>query len=143
MIRSVGAPGFGADDETGRVAPGVSVVGRVRLLGGCLAVGLAAGWLAVAGVARAQDEDAAVAEGTSAATAEPTASGWRDGAQVYANVCGHCHESGVGPAILGRQLPTILVTTVVRRGSRAMPAFRPSEIDDEALARVADFVASH
>jgi mono/diheme cytochrome c family protein len=70
-----------------------------------------------------------------------TGSGWRDGAHVYANVCAHCHESGVAPVIRGRNLPPILITTFVRRGSRAMPAFRAAEIDDVALEQLAEFVA--
>jgi hypothetical protein len=30
---------------------------------------------------------------------------------------------------------------VVRNGSRAMPAFRSSEIDDESLVKLADFIS--
>ncbi|HRN83117.1 c-type cytochrome [Nitrosomonas europaea] len=40
-----------------------------------------------------------------------------------------------------RELPAIYIRTIVRNGSRAMPAFRSSEIDDESLAKVADFIS--
>jgi len=66
---------------------------------------------------------------------------WKDGAQVYGSVCGHCHESGVGPPIRNRALPREYIHNVVRNGNRAMPPFRISEIDDESLAKVADFIS--
>jgi mono/diheme cytochrome c family protein len=67
---------------------------------------------------------------------------WKDGAEVYAKICGHCHEGGkVGPVIVGRQLPPVYVRTVVRNGSRAMPPFRFSEIDEESLAKLAEYIS--
>lgn len=74
---------------------------------------------------------AAVAADQPAAMRDPT----------YAKVCGYCHDEGIGPAILGRELPTVYVEHVVRHGFRAMPSFRPAEIDDAALARVARWVS--
>lgn len=68
------------------------------------------------------------------------ASQWRDGNTVYDKVCGHCHEMGVGPVIKGRQLPVEYVRRVVRFGNRAMPSFRPSEIDDATLGNVAAMI---
>lgn len=32
---------------------------------------------------------------------------WKDGPEVYAKVCGYCHEQGVGPVIYGRALPPV------------------------------------
>lgn len=87
----------------------------------------------VAGMASARSSD----------DAPRTASGWRDGADVYANVCRHCHESGVAPVILGRKLPAPVIAVFVRNGNRAMPAFRAAEIDDAALAQLGDFIFSH
>jgi mono/diheme cytochrome c family protein len=69
--------------------------------------------------------------------------GWKDGAEVYAKVCGYCHDAGVGPALLGRQLPPPLLTAFARNGIRAMPAFRAAEIDDAALAKVAEYISKH
>jgi hypothetical protein len=65
---------------------------------------------------------------------------WRDAAQVYDKVCRHCHDMGVGPVIKGRQLVPAYVERVVRYGNRAMPSFRPSEIDDATLAAVARMI---
>lgn len=70
-----------------------------------------------------------------------TGSTWKDGAEIYAKVCAYCHEANVGPQIRNRQLPEIYIRTIVRNGSRAMPAFRPSEIDDESLTKIADFIS--
>ena len=62
---------------------------------------------------------------------------WRDGGEVYDKVCRYCHEANVGPVLKGRALPPEYVQRVVRMGNRAMPAFRPSEIDEATLADVA------
>lgn len=67
---------------------------------------------------------------------------WRDGAEVYEKVCRYCHEANVGPQLKGRALPVEYIQRVVRMGNRAMPAFRPTEIDDAMLADVARRISS-
>ncbi|HNO75553.1 MAG TPA: cytochrome c [Nitrosomonas mobilis] len=64
---------------------------------------------------------------------------WKNGEEIYAKVCAYCHEAQVGPQIRNRELPAEYIRAVVRNGSRAMPAFRTSEIDDESLAKLTDF----
>lgn len=66
---------------------------------------------------------------------------WKDGAEVYGKVCGLCHETKVGPALRGRGLDPLYIKIFVRNGLRAMPAFRSSEIDDESLEKVAEYVS--
>ncbi|KAB0265574.1 c-type cytochrome [Microvirga brassicacearum] len=66
---------------------------------------------------------------------------WRDGEQVYVKVCGHCHESGVGPVLKGRGLPAEALAPITRHGLSAMPAFRAAEIDDQALQALGDYLA--
>lgn len=61
---------------------------------------------------------------------------------VYAKVCTYCHDQGIGPKILGRQLQPAYIEHVVRYGFRAMPSFRPAEIDDKALAGVIQWVSA-
>jgi len=73
-----------------------------------------------------------------ALAADPPAEG-RD--RTYAKVCSFCHDKGVGPAILGRELPVAYIENVVRHGFRAMPSFRSTEIDNAALASVARWVS--
>lgn len=68
---------------------------------------------------------------------------WKDGAEVYAKVCGYCHDTQVGPQIRGRSLSETYIRAVVRNGNRAMPSFRSSEIDDESLAKLAEFISKH
>lgn len=68
---------------------------------------------------------------------------WKDGTEVYAKVCGHCHETTVGPAIRGRDLPVDYIRSVVRNGFRAMPSFRSSEIDDASLEKVAEYISKN
>ena len=67
---------------------------------------------------------------------------WKDGAEIYAKICAYCHEAQVGPQIRNRDLSAAYIRAVVRNGNRAMPAFRPSEIDDESLVKLADFIAN-
>ncbi len=67
---------------------------------------------------------------------------WKDGAEIYAKICAYCHEAHVGPQIRNRDLPAAYIRAVVRNGNRAMPAFRPSEIDDESLVKLADFISN-
>ncbi|MGE5548558.1 MAG: c-type cytochrome [Solirubrobacterales bacterium] len=76
---------------------------------------------------------------TTAARAQ-SAGQWKDGQHVYSKVCSNCHESGVGPVIKGRDLDVAYYKHVVRNGFRAMPAFRPTEIDDVALDQVAEML---
>lgn len=69
---------------------------------------------------------------------------WKDGAEVYNKVCAYCHEGGpVGPEIRNRELPPAYVNYMVRNGNRAMPAFRAAEIDDESLAKLAEYISKN
>ena len=67
---------------------------------------------------------------------------WKDAQHVYAKVCSNCHETGVGPVIKGRGLESDYYQHVVRHGLRAMPAFRPTDVDDAALRQVAEMLAA-
>jgi mono/diheme cytochrome c family protein len=66
---------------------------------------------------------------------------WTDGAEVYSKVCALCHDTNVGPTIRGRGLDPLYISLMVRHGSRAMPAFREAEIDDQALQKLAEYVS--
>lgn len=66
---------------------------------------------------------------------------WKSGEEVYAKVCGYCHETGIGPVIKGRKLPPAYTVHIVRNGLRAMPAFPAAFIDDQALREVADYIS--
>lgn len=66
---------------------------------------------------------------------------WRNGEQVYVKVCGYCHDAGVGPALKGRGLPAEAFAPIARHGLSAMPAFRASEIDDQALQALGEYLA--
>jgi 4-cresol dehydrogenase (hydroxylating) cytochrome subunit len=66
---------------------------------------------------------------------------WKNGAEVYAKICAFCHETKIGPVIRGRALDPLYIRYTVRHGNRAMPAFRSSEIDDQSLEKVAEYVS--
>lgn len=62
---------------------------------------------------------------------------WKGPEQVYGELCGACHEHGVGPTLKGLGVPVSMILKTVRDGEGAMPAFRVSEIDDTTLAALA------
>jgi len=66
---------------------------------------------------------------------------WKDGAEIYTKICALCHETAIGPVLRGRDLDPLYINLMVRNGSRAMPAFRLSEIDDKSLEKVAEYVS--
>lgn len=81
------------------------------------------------------------------ADADSTTGRWLSGQDAYQKVCAHCHASratrtSIGPVLTGRNLPPVFITTVVRMGIGAMPAFRESEIDDEVLNSLARFIST-
>jgi hypothetical protein len=49
----------------------------------------------------------------------------------------------VGPVIRGRDLPPAYIRSIVRGGLRAMPSFRPSEIDDGSLEKLAEYISKN
>lgn len=71
-----------------------------------------------------------------------TAGQWKDDQHVWQKICSHCHETGIGPIIKGRGLTPAYYVKVVRNGLRAMPAFRPSDIDDATLEKLANNLAA-
>lgn len=62
--------------------------------------------------------------------------------RYYKQVCLSCHAAGVGPDIRGRDLPVEAIKMFVRNGSRGMPAFPQSMIDDATLDGVAKLVSA-
>lgn len=87
---------------------------------------------------------AGIAAGVAAAASEEAPRpgfAWKDGAEVYAKICALCHETTVGPTIRGRGLDPTYIQLIVRHGNRAMPAFRASEIDDQSLEKLAEYIS--
>ncbi len=86
------------------------------------------------------------AQAQNAAQAQPTASAGaervREPQAIYERTCGYCHGHNVGPIIRGRNLPAAVITTFVRSGNGAMPAFKPTEISDAELAGLARWIST-
>lgn len=59
---------------------------------------------------------------------------------IYDRTCGYCHGHNVGPVILGRRLPAVVVSAMVRSGQGAMPAFKPTEITNQELAALSAWI---
>lgn len=83
-------------------------------------------------VAAAQETDAQKSSSTVNLSEAPKA---------YMDRCYFCHEFKVGPMLRGRGLHPDYIKHVLRNGSRAMPAFRQSEVDDQALAQLTTFLS--
>lgn len=69
---------------------------------------------------------------------------WKSPQVLFAKTCAYCHDLsqvvGVGPEILGRQLPVEVISFMVRRGKGAMPAFPESQISPSELAALASMI---
>lgn len=65
---------------------------------------------------------------------------WKSSEQIYGTFCSSCHNTGIGPLILGRAYPAQAVPIMVRHGVHTMPAFTPSEINDQELEALAKWI---
>lgn len=79
----------------------------------------------------------------------------KTGQEVYAHWCADCHDAGPGhpgtlrldargdgnPVLLKRHLDGETVKYVVRNGIQMMPPFRQTEISDEELERLIQYMA--
>ncbi len=99
---------------------------------------------------------AAIASNAGAQADAPPSAAERSGEELYTQWCADCHDPGPGhPATMrmegdfgaensvllemqGMNRP--LIELAVRRGFAMMPPFRPTEISDEELERIADYV---
>lgn len=92
------------------------------------------------------DSTIIAAETASQTTAEKvnfqsySAGQWKSGQQIYQAFCIHCHQTNIGPALLGRQYPPAALTIIVRNGMNTMPTFRTSEINNSELAMLAKWI---
>lgn len=66
----------------------------------------------------------------------------RNAEQLYRQVCARCHETRVGPPLLGRELAPVVVESLVRQGRNGMPAFRESEISPAELAALGALISA-
>lgn len=66
---------------------------------------------------------------------------WRGPAHLWHALCGYCHGAGVGLQLLGAHRPAELIATITRSGLRAMPAFAPTQISDEELTALAEWIS--
>ena len=67
----------------------------------------------------------------------------QQGQVVYMEKCNQCHpqgEAGLGPAINDKPFPDFLKKFQVRHGLGAMPSFPESEISDEQLSALMEYL---
>lgn len=67
---------------------------------------------------------------------------WKNASQIYSSACHYCHDTGVAPQLMGRQLPPSYIALRVRNGFNAMPAFKPSEIGIGDLNILAEWISN-
>lgn len=61
---------------------------------------------------------------------------------TYDRICGYCHGHNIGPVLKGRNLPPEHIEFMVRRGMGAMPAFKVTNISDEELKALAEWIST-
>lgn len=107
--------------------------------------------------AAGRDEATRPAAETEVAATEPATIDPETGPELYDHWCGPCHDPGIGrPGTQGLEilrgaensilrerddLTADYVKLVVRQGLLMMPPFRPTEITDAELDRLAQFLA--
>jgi mono/diheme cytochrome c family protein len=65
------------------------------------------------------------------------------GMKVFMKRCYQCHpggEGGLGPAINNKPLPEKLIKFQIRKGIGSMPSFSQSEIPDDLLDQLMDYI---
>ncbi len=67
---------------------------------------------------------------------------WRDAEQMYSHTCAYCHGAGVAVELRGSGLPREYITSVIRNGRDAMPAFRPSDFNDADIAALVEMITT-
>jgi mono/diheme cytochrome c family protein len=83
---------------------------------------------------------AALALAASPALAQ-SAGQWRDPPAIWAASCAYCHGTGVGPPLKGAHPAPATISWAMRHGMPGMPAYHPSEINADELARFADWLS--
>jgi mono/diheme cytochrome c family protein len=68
---------------------------------------------------------------------------WQSGQQIYENVCQYCHINDVGPVLTGRDLPALYFKSIARSGLNGMPAFKPTELSDKDLDKIAEYLVAY
>lgn len=65
---------------------------------------------------------------------------WGSAERIYAKVCSYCHDTSVAQSLFGRNLSVAYVRDIVLRGRGAMPAFRPTDFNDDELESLSLFL---
>jgi mono/diheme cytochrome c family protein len=82
--------------------------------------------------------------GLTASTASAqSADEWQSGQQIYENVCQYCHTNDVGPVLTGRDFPALYFKLIARNGQNGMPAFKPTELSDKDLDKIAEYLVAY
>lgn len=75
----------------------------------------------------------------------PASTEERSGRALFMRSCHSCHPggmAGLGPAINNKPLPQWLIKTQVRQGLGAMPSFDETELPDDDLDALAEYVSA-
>jgi mono/diheme cytochrome c family protein len=94
--------------------------------------------LAVVGIVACGDDSAPQPSGTPPSTASLVR-----GQEIFAQYCTKCHPgggAGAGPSLIGRNESASKITRTVRNGDGLMPSFQTSEISDEDLNQLVQYV---
>ncbi len=68
-----------------------------------------------------------------------------EGQKVFMEYCNKCHPggmSGLGPAIINKELPGVLIRAQVRTGLGTMPAFNEEQLAEDELDAIVTYLTS-
>lgn len=71
-----------------------------------------------------------------------SAGDWQGPEHVWEASCGFCHGTPVAPDIRQMGLPAAVIAEVVRNGAPGMPPIHPSELNEEELAALIEWIRS-
>lgn len=67
---------------------------------------------------------------------------WGSSEQLWRETCRYCHDNRIARELRGEGLTPQAIVTAVRTGPKAMPSFAPSQISDQELEQLAEWVAA-
>jgi mono/diheme cytochrome c family protein len=65
---------------------------------------------------------------------------WQGPQHIWNASCAYCHGTTHAPELLGREVSAEVVRRFIRQGAPGMPAFHSSEISDQELDALAEWI---
>lgn len=67
---------------------------------------------------------------------------WSSPEQLWRATCRYCHDNAIAQELRGAGLASQAIVTAVRVGPKAMPSFAPSQISNQELEQLAQWLVT-